>query len=383
MGDDADLVAPQLFKMRSQLTMVFDLPGLPSRGKLDLNTGQVTDLHYNVRNINTALITLFGVNPNLPAVGLCFPGPPNAGSTWARFDPREDGRLDFTFAGHMFLPLGLDAGGEPIRFALPFGTPDLRTASFIARGTSLHPHVHLTTRETPEPAPEESCPDVPFNTVQELTAFTRNTSFGDAFDLAIDEFGGPATGRSHLLGRVRLQIGAPSSGTVPVAVSVLPPGGLLSDDPANPPHLPPGVSRGMPGFDAQLEFPGATYNQRQLANSDDPFNLTIGNFDLRTGRVTDELLGRGYVVQKLFEHLLRAEPCTPADSFNYQGPASLEPGSDGGMLFRWNRRGLHPLSRRLQVAGARAGRRADLRGGRDLSPRPLPAHPGDVRRGTL
>lgn len=336
VGEDAELAAPQLFRMRSQLTLIQDIPELVSWGELALDTGRVTNFHYNLRNINTSLLTLFGVNPGLPAVGLLFPGPPNAGSTWARFKQRSDGKLDLTLAAHMFVPLGAEAGGEPIRFALPFGTPDLKTASFVARGTSLHPHIHVTTEELPPPAAGAAPPDFPFNTVRELVPFSRHTSFGDVFDLDVPELGGPATGRSHLLGRLRLQFGPRCGNTVPVLLSALPPGGLLSGDPANPPYLPPGISRGMIGFDEVLQFPGERYPQKHLACADDPFNLTVGNFDLRSGRVVGELLFRGFVLQELFTHLLAAEPCTPSDSFNYQGPASFEREANGQTVFRFN-----------------------------------------------
>lgn len=336
MGEDAELAAPQLFRMRSQLTVIQDIPGLVSRGELNLNTGAVTNFHYNLRNINTSLMILFGVNPGLPPVGLLFPGPPNAGSTWARFEQRPDGKLDVTLAAHMFVPLGAEAGGEPIRFALPFATPNLRSASFPARGTSLHPHIHVTTKELPPPAAGAAPPDLPFNTVRELVPFSHNTSFGDLFGLDVPELGGPAMGRSHLLGRLRVQFGPRCGNTVPVLLSALPPGGLLSDDPENPPYLPPGVSRGMIGFDEVLEFPSERYPQKHLASADDPFNLTVGNFDLRSGRVVGELLFRGFVLQELFTHLLAVEPCTPSDSFNYQGPASFEREASGQTVFRFN-----------------------------------------------
>ena len=145
-GDDAVLVAPKFFKLPNQFNRVTDVPGLLSTGQLNLNTGVVTDFQYSTRFINSATATLGGVNPNLPPIPILFPGAPNGGSTWARFDQREDGLLDITLAGHTFLPLGLQFGGDPIRFPLPFGNPDLKCASIVARGTVLHPHITLSTK---------------------------------------------------------------------------------------------------------------------------------------------------------------------------------------------------------------------------------------------
>ncbi len=336
-GDDTDLVAPKLFKMRSQFTRIQDIPELVSGGVLELDTGRVTDFHYNVRNWNSALATLIGVNPNLPPLALLFPGQPNAGSTWIGFEQRPDGRLDVTLVAHMFVPLGVEAGGEPIRFALPLGNPGLETASFLARGTSLHPRIRVTTRTTETDATSGPPPEVPFNTVQEYTAVSHNTTFGDDFGLEAPELGaGGAVGRDHLLGRLRVQFGPPSGATVPVLLSALPPGGLLGSQPRLPPFLPRGISRGLIGFDTVLHFPKQTYRQSGLASPDDPFNLCVGNVDLRTGRFLEPVLYRGYVVQQLFADLVRAEPCTPSDSFNYQGLARLERGPDGGTRLAFN-----------------------------------------------
>ncbi len=334
-GDDGTLAAPKMFKLPSQLNFVQDVPGLVSSGELNLDTGVVTNLRFATLFLNTPTLTLFGVNPNLPAAPLIFPGPPNAGSTWARFEQRSDGRLDFSFAGHLFLPLGKEFGGDPIRFPLPFGNPRLQCASIVARGTTLHPHLVLTTKEDLGPQlPAAELPEIPVNTVMELSPGVHNTSFGDVFGLNIDELGGEGTGRSHLMGRLRMQFGPRSGDTVPLALSFLPPGGLLSPDPEPLPYLPPGTARGMVGFNEQLVFPsGVTYNQTKLSSSLDPNNLAIGAIDLRSGRILGELLCRSFVVQQLFVNLGKVEPCTPADSFLYQGPARFARGPGGETVF--------------------------------------------------
>jgi NTE family protein len=335
-GEDSELGAPQLFRMPAQLNVFQDVPELVSSGLLDLDTGRVTDFHYNIRNFNTALAALAGVNPGLPPLALLFPGPPNAGSTWARFEPRDDGKLDFTMAAHMFLPLGLGWGGQPLRYALPFGTPDLQTASILARGTALHPQIHLTTRALAKARKGRKPLAIPANSVHELTALSHGTCFGDEFGLNADELGGEATGRSQLMGRLCVQYGPAAGNATPVHIRALPPGGLLADTPPVPPMLPPGVCRGLTGFDTVLEFPKLAYPQGGLASLDDPFNLCVGFVDRRTGRFVDPLLFRAFVIQNLFAALLAVEPCTPADSFNYQGPAALERDAGGELRFRFD-----------------------------------------------
>ncbi|MEM9595261.1 MAG: hypothetical protein AAGD06_13395 [Acidobacteriota bacterium] len=341
MGENGTLAAPQYFRLPSYLNMVSDVPGLISSGNLDLKTGLVTNLHYNVLFLNTAILSLFAVNPHLPKMPMAFPGPPNAGSTSARFETRADGNLDVTLAANMFLPLGHEHGGEPVRLPLPFGSPMLECATIPARGLSLHPHIHWTTREDPLRddgfGSADADPGLEENTVYELVTFNRNSSFGDVFGLDIEELGGSGTGRSHLMGRLRLQTGPKfGGGKVPVAMSFLPPGGQLDGSPQPLPYLPPGTSRGLIGFNEQLKFPKLTYDQSGLSSADDPNNRAVGAVDLSTGRVVGEMLHRAFVVQELFVHLIRLEPCTPADSFNYQGPAAVERGGGGELIYRFD-----------------------------------------------
>lgn len=346
-GGAGRLTGPQLFRMPVQHTTVRDLPGLVSSGVLDTRTGCVFNFHYNLQNMNTALYSLLALNPGLPppilSTLLTFPGQPNGGSTWACFTPRPDGLFDVDLAAHMFVPLGAGIDEAPLRFALPFTTPDLKAASFVARGTSLHPRIFVTTRETPAApasAPAALVPqpeDFPFDSVVELSAFSHETFFGDAFDLHATELGkGGASGRSHLLARVRVQFGSRTGDTVPVVFQILPPGGLLSDAPVPPPFLPPGVSRGGAGFDTVLHFPRQSYPQSGLASPDDPFNVCTTSVHLGTGETVAPLLWRGFVVQALFAELIQVEPCTPADSFNYQGPARFSRGAGGEVVLHWN-----------------------------------------------
>jgi hypothetical protein len=336
LGDDGVLAAPLFFRLPSQLNTIGDVPGLASSGELNLDTGVVTNFHYRVTFFNTAIQALLGVNPKLPKAPMVFPGPPNAGSTWARFEQREDGLLDFTCAANTFMPLGIAWQGDMIRFPLPFSTPEVECASIPTRCLSLHPHIHISTKPSPEPVAAR-VPEIPVNTVQEFTTFVHNTSFGDVFGLNIDELGGEATGRCHLMGRLKVQFGPRFGNSVGFAMQLLPPGGLLAGYPEPLEYLPAGVCRGMIGFNEQMRFPsGVTYNQSKLSSASDPFRIAVGAIDLATGKVIGELLHPGFVVQQLFVNLIDVEKCTPADTFNYQGEAVFEAGANGQITFRWN-----------------------------------------------
>jgi hypothetical protein len=336
VGDDGVLAAPLFFKLPSQLNTVTDVPGLASSGELNLDTGIVTNFHYRVGFFNTAIQALLTVNPKLPKAPMIFPGPPNAGSTWAHFEQREDGLLDFTCGANTFMPLGIAWQGDLIRFPLPFSSPDVQCASIATRCLSLHPHIHLSTKNSTEPVTTPA-PELPVNTVREFTTFVHNTSFGDVFGLNIDELGGEGTGRCHLMGRLKIQFGPRFGNSVSFALQLLPPGGLLAGYPEPLSYLPTGVCRGMIGFNEQMRFPsGVTYNQSKLSSASDPFRIGVGAIDLRTGKVIGEFLQPGFVVQQLFVNLIDVERCTPADTFNYQGLAVFEAGAHGQIVFRWN-----------------------------------------------
>ena len=341
IGDDARLEAPQLFKLPMQLCRVMDVPDLVSWGEIDLDTGIAWHVHYSAIFYNTAVITLFGANPKLDVIPLMFPGPPNAGSTSATFSSRDDGLLDLTLDANMFIPLGTDLRGDPVRWPMPFTTPDGKTASILTRCASLHPNIRLTTRAS-DPVPSESSGqpslDLKPNSVIELTALSRNTTFGDDFHLNMDALGGPMVGRAHLQGRMRLQLGPPvgQSDLLPISVRVLKPGGLFSTERAHMPFVPPGCSLGMPAPREQLKAPsGVVYDLRDISYVDDGYNLSLGCVNRHTGRVIGPLLHRGYVSQAMLQKLVDTELGTPADSFAYRGPARLERGRGGELVYRF------------------------------------------------
>ena len=92
---------------------------------------------------------------------------------------------------------------------------------------------------------------------------------------------------------------------------------------------------GPHGFDEFLRFPLRTYSLDDLAILDDPFDISTGALDLRSGKFLNEVLHRGFINQDLIFALLRVEPRTPKDSFFFRGPAAIERGARGQLIFRF------------------------------------------------
>ena len=326
-GTDSYLAAPVYFRMPGRQQFVGDVPGFVSQGRLNVKTGQVDHtpgaLNIYVNFFNSALFALVRVNPNFPKIPLSFPGP--YGSATVQFEQRPDGKLDFTFYGSTFVPLG--AGSA---FPLNFCGPSRQFASIPGNGTALHPHLSLTTKAIPVEE-QRTAFDIPFNTVQEFTFFSPASSFGDLFTLIAPEVGGPGLGRSRLLGRAQIQFGPPSRNTVAIAVSTTTSGGVL--EPLSPTPLaqlfPGRLTPGPEGFYENLRFPFRTYSLNDLSVIDDPFDLSVAALDLRTGKTLQPLLHRGFINQDLIFALLRVEPRTPKSSFFFRGPAVLIQGRGG------------------------------------------------------
>jgi len=334
-GDDGMLTAPQFYRLPGCHNSVKDDPNLVSSGDLNLDTGEVTSLAFHFRFMNTALLSLVRANPKFPDVPISFPG--LYGSAWARFEQRADGNLDFSFFGTTFVPLGMVLT-DPIRFPLPFCSPTLEFATIPAAGTQLHPHIHLSTKP-PEEAEGIIPPDLPTNTILEFTPHSHHTSYGDEFGLNAEEFGGGATGRSQLTGRVEIQFGERFGNSVSVAVASFAPGGLLYAP--NPPPstltetFPGRLYGGFQGHNETLRFPKLQYQIKNPYCLDDPFELCVGAVDLKTGRLLHEMLHRGLVGQNIFMALLEVEPRTPRASFEWRGPALFERDARGQLIFRF------------------------------------------------
>jgi hypothetical protein len=194
--------------------------------------------------------------------------------------------------------------------------------------------LNLSTKP-PADVPQARVPEIPTNAVRELTAHTHNTAFGDVFTLNVPELGGPATGRSHLHGRVIVQFGERCGTSVPFTVSTLAPGGMLAAPPESPmARMFPGrLSLGLLGHDEALRFPKAQYSIRDVCFIDDPFEFSIGSVDLKTGRVVGDLLYRGFIIQDMLLALLQLEPRTPRSTFFFRGQAAFEVDGNGQPVF--------------------------------------------------
>jgi len=328
-GEDSVLVTPQYFKMGFQQNRVDAVPGMVSGGTLNLLTGETSNLTIYAQYRSTALMALVGVNPTFPRQPLSFPG--QYGSAWAQFEQRPDGKLDFSFYGSTFVPLGKD-----IIWPLNFVGPSSQFATIPAAGTVMHPHLSLSTKE-PLQGIAASPPDIPFNTIQEYTLYTHNSAFGDAFHLNVPLLGGPAKGRSHLLGRLQIQFGGRTGTSVPIAISALQPGAVMAPLPVSPitQVFPGRLYAGPQGFNETLRFPLRSYPLDDLSILDDPFDISVGAIDLRTGRCLNDLLHRAFISQDLIFALLRVEPRTPKDSFFFRGPAMLAKDARNQNVFRF------------------------------------------------
>src|SRR5262245_62138372 len=108
----------------------------------------------------------------------------------------------------------------------------------------------------------------------------------------------------------------------------------MTDSPiaqAFPGRLYPGPS----GHNEFLRFPLRTYSLDNVVFLDDAFDISVGAVDLRTGKFLNQLLHRGFINQDLIFALIRVEPRTPQSSFFFRGPATLEKGANGQVIFRF------------------------------------------------
>ncbi|HSL23770.1 MAG TPA: hypothetical protein VK886_19715 [Vicinamibacterales bacterium] len=333
-GEDGRLEAPQFYKLPNVMQQLLPPPGTTAiSGDLDLSAGFVSNVKSAFMFQNSALFALVQVNPSFPKVPVQFPG--EYGTATVKFEPRADGKLDFTFQGTTFVPLSII--GAPARFPLPFFTPQFDFASIPSNGTALHPHLRLSTRPVEDGAAADA-PEIPAGTVREFVASAHNNSFGDDFSLNVPDLGGPAAGRSHLMGRVNIQFGPRFDGKVPFVVSVMPPGGQLADLPQSPfaQAFKHRIPDGLYGHNELLNFPKQTYHMDTISFLADPLDIAHGIVDLKTGRVIGDLLLRGMITTNWLLAMVMLEDRTPRATFQFRGPASFERGPGGQLVFRYN-----------------------------------------------
>jgi hypothetical protein len=333
-GDDSRLSAPQFFKLAATGHQVMDSSEEHSSGDLDLVTGQVSNLKYKFFFLNSAILSLAAVNPTLPSDPLKFPG--EYGSTWAKFEQRPDGTLDYTCYATTFIPLSVLK--VPIRFPLPFVGPSGHFASIPSDGTALHPHIRISTKAPAAADPGVAAPEIPTNTIREFTASVHNNSFGDDFSLNAPELGGHTKGRSHLVGRFQVQFGERFGDTVAIALQAMPPGGLLRTLKQSPfaDAFKHRVPDGLMGHNETLQFPKSTYTMDSITYLDDPLDIALGAVDVKTGKILGPMLRRGLITTNWLLAMMRIETRTPKSTFAFRGEASLEQAVNGQMMFRYH-----------------------------------------------
>ncbi len=323
-GVDAVMRAPEMFEFQVTDNYILQPVGRISSGDLDLFTGEVTNFTFPVFFSNSFYDQLADVNPNLRGDMFEFPGA--YGNVDVHFEQRPDGLLDFTISASTFLPLGNNIDGDPVRFPLPFCGPLLYCAGFKAPGTSLHPRIRLSTKDSTEPVCGNNCPPIPENTVRELTLVTDQSQVADRFNLNIGQLGdGRATAHSNLQGRVQLQFGPRSGNLIPFVFGLLPPSGLIAEPPEGDIPLPAGLSLGAVGHDGDLDFQLQSYRFEDLAIFDDPFDIAVGFIDAPTGQVLGDLTYRGFFIQSLLvQVLLQNQGRIPQASFAFRGPVAFQ-----------------------------------------------------------
>jgi hypothetical protein len=334
-GADTTIQAPLFYKMPVKENRVLDAFETISSGDLNLNTGEVTNLQLVIFVSNSWYVALGQVNPNLKPPAFRFPG--IYGTALAKFEQRADGLLDYTFFGSTFLPLGNNVLGDPVRLPMPLCGPLLDCAGIEAPGTSLHPQILVTTKPPDDPPCGDNCFAPEPNTVNEYTANSYFSSFGDVFTVNIPQLGGPAEGRTHLQGRLLVQFGPRNpGGTVPFSISTLPPGGLLAPIPDAPAPLNL-FKITMLGHDERLFFPNFTYVTADPVLLEDGFDPAIGVLNPQTGAALGDFLYRGVPAQSLFDAIINLNITRiPLDTFRHRGPARFDRGPNGEAIFRYN-----------------------------------------------
>ena len=336
-ADNAVLTSPGFYQFPLLRAQVLQPPGMLGSGVVNLATGHVPDFRLSCIFQNSGLDVLAALNPNAipqPAI-VTFSNetgnPRIYGSSWAQFRQRPDGKLDFVFHGTAFVPLGPGA-----RYPLPFASADGNYVAVGASGTSLHPTLRLS---TVEPTGQEDFDDplIPANTIREFEVCTLRSSFGDKFRLNDPDLG-EATGRTHLVGRLRIQFGARFGESIPFHASLLPPAGSFENPSLLPLQdiFPSRLTRGLSGHDANLRFPLRVYRLTNAYLLEDPLDIAVGVVHAKSGRVIGNFLHRGLIGQSLIFALFRIEQRTPKSSFQFRGPAGFTRGRDGDLRFNLN-----------------------------------------------
>jgi len=351
VGDDAPMVAPQMYSFPTQQNYVFDAFQQVSSGDLDLNTGEVYNLILGLNMFNTFYQAFANANPRFMPGYFQFPGA--LGSAWIQFSQRPDDLLDMTLHATTYLPLGYDINGEYPRLPMPFCDENNFCATIQAPGSSFRPSINYTTVATPASAQvacDPNCIDVPYNSVQVYTNHTFYTFFHEGFTMNIRQIGGVGIGRTHFDGRTVVQFGQRTGDLVPVFFELLTPSGTLGVPPtlaankdflniwtsAGPLPQPAGITVGFIGKDIVLHTPLLTYYPLQMSYSSDPFDGSRGLYNVKTGQFVDQLLFSGFLLHSLLLDVLYINNGRiPESPFLTRGPAYFNKGPHGESMFHF------------------------------------------------
>jgi hypothetical protein len=334
-GDPAVERAPILYEFPISSPTFTDEERL-TQGRLNLITGEVTNLVYRLCISSNILEAYKNLNPSLTGCSVELPG--IYGTAIGRFEQRTDGLLDFTFFGSTFAPLGNNHNGKGdnrVRVPLPFCPAPGNCPGLEAPGTSLRPRIRVSTREPDTVDCGLDCPNLPVNTVQVFTTSAYHSSMGDRFTrVNIPELGGGTVGSSQLSGRLYVQFGDRYGDLVPVAIWAMLPEGFLAEPPAFPFA---GFQINMLGADGKVTFPNYTYEAVERVWVSDPFDFAVGVFNVRTGKSVGDFVFRGLPFQTLLTVILQLNAGRiPTDTFRFQGPAAFERGPNGSLVFRYD-----------------------------------------------
>jgi hypothetical protein len=349
-GTDTTISMPQLYTFPVTGNVVLDTFSNYSTGDLDLTTGLVTNLNYSVIFYNLWYGAFGEVNPQLKPPPFTFPG--IYGTALANFSQRADGKLDFTFYGSTFLPLGATSNGDPVRIPLAMEGPLLELGNIQVPGMGLHPHLRITTIPVTDPPCTNLCIPITANSVIQLTANPRFSVIGDDYTLNIPQLGFvPAgapkpEGHSEIMGSLQVQFGTPNGKYVPVYIRSFAPTGFL----APPPPFPiAGLSLGFFGADTHLKFPLQTDPVVGVVVVDDPFDYAVGDMDITTGQIVGGLTWRSFWNHTLLQAVLNLNGPRGLIPFSFQqrGPALFQYGPNKEIMFRYDSTALLPFTNYL------------------------------------
>src|SRR5262249_54125141 len=142
---------------------------------------------------------------------------------------------------------------------------------------------------------------------------------------------------SHLTGRFRIQFGPRFGDAVSVAVSAMPPGGLLANVSQSPlaQAFKHRIPTGQIGHNELLRFPKSTYHMEGVAFLDDPLDLVLRAINLKTGMVLHHRRRRGLINPNWLLAMIGFEEHIPKATFEFRGDASFEKGGQGQTVFKY------------------------------------------------